>query len=114
MADTVVADAIEAARQWATEIAGRHHGPNSPSALRAMYEASANEPGLRGSMAQLEYSLFVVAFVHYRSPGDLRAKVGEASMLTRTEIGRRNYYDKLDRVHYFIGGHLAAHRGAAP
>lgn len=110
----MIEQATEAAKQWAVEIAGRHHGPNTPSDFRAMYDSrERNAAGLRGAMATLEYSLFVVAFVHYRSNGDLRSKVGEASMMSRIEIGRRNYYDKLDRVHYFIAGYLAATNGAA-
>lgn len=110
-----VADATDLARIWAAELmsAVRRNRLN-PAELRLLYENASIVPGSNGlhrAMAQLEYGLWLVALVHYRSEADLRSKLSEACMLLRTEISRRNYYDRLDRVHYFIAGFNAAEQG---
>jgi hypothetical protein len=104
----MIEPAAEATRRWATDLDARFCGPSNALAIRAIYDGQRSAPGMNHAMAQLDYDLFVTALVHYRSNGDIRQKCHEVANLSAVGLSRRNYYDKLDRVHYFVAGYLAA------
>jgi hypothetical protein len=107
----MIADAKEALRVWADYFDNRFNAEREPATLRQIHQAERAVPDqhlgrLRRAMAALDFPLFVTALVHYRDDGIQREKVLQVQRICGESLSRRDYWNKLDRVHHFIAGRV--------
>lgn len=108
----MIAEAKQALRIWADDFDRRFPGARDvPQDLRTLHLRERKAPDamngeLRRAMAALDFPLFVTALVHYRSEAIQREKVLQVQRICGEPLSRRDYWNKLDRVHHFIAGRV--------
>jgi hypothetical protein len=105
----VIDDAKTALRRWAADFDERHNGVRDPERLRRIHKDEQRAPGanmgrLRRAMAALDFALFVTALVNYSSNEVSPAKVRQIQQISGEPMSRRNLWDRVPRIEYFIAG----------
>lgn len=107
----MIQPAKDALHAWANDFDERHLGVRDPDQLRRIHKDEQRAPdqglgGLRRAMAALDFALFVTALVHYSSNDIAKEKVQTVQRVTGEPMSRRDYWNKLGLVHYYIAGRV--------
>lgn len=100
----------ELCKTWALDKHSRMgHPPLTSSSVRAAYEqdnrgALDSEHWLDVAMAQLHFHIYATVLVHFVRTGVTPAKLRELQTIVAAPIGRREYWNKLDRAYFYTGG----------
>lgn len=92
-------------RGWAKAFHERHGAVHETPHMRRLQDAEgASDSAFRRAMSRLPFDLFTVAVIHYNSDQIAKQKVREVSFIAGEEVTRREYWNRLDRVHHFAAG----------
>lgn len=94
-----------ATKNWATEFEQRHGAVRDTTHMRELIDREQYEGDtFRVAMVQMPIDLVVAALIHYSSKQIAQQKVREVSIIAGCQVTRREYWNKLDRVHHYVAG----------
>lgn len=106
--------AKSATKQWAAEFIERHGAVRDTNHLHELIDRERKDgDALRRCMTLLPVDLFAAAVVHHTSKQVAQQKVRELAIIASERITRREYWNKLDRVHHYVAGVLGAFAATA-
>lgn len=98
-----------ATKAWAMEFDQRHGHVRDTTHMRELIDREQfGGDSFRVAMVQMPIDLVVAALIHYSSSQIAQQKVREVSIIAGCEVTRREYWNKLDRVHHYVAGLQAA------
>lgn len=96
-------------KDWAGQFIERYGTVRDTSHLRELIDREVKDgDALRRCMAMLPLDLFAAAMVHHTSKQIAQQKVRELQLLAAEAVTRREYWNKLDRVHHYVAGVASA------
>jgi hypothetical protein len=96
-----------AVRSWGKEFLERHGAVHDTTTMRRFQDLEqCSEDPYRFALSKLPFDLFATAVVHYTSSQIAQQKQREAEFIAGVKITRREYWNKLDRVHHYSAGVL--------
>lgn len=95
-------------KQWAEQFVERYGTVRDAQHLRELVELLKKDGRtLDRVFAAMAIDLLATAVVHHTSKHVAKDKVREVSHLAAMPITRREYWNKVDRLHHFVAGVVA-------